>query len=203
MRASTPARPLYEWKHAASCWRSGAHQAETLECALRRRLPDRTPAAGGAQGRRALRAADRRDRPADDAFEAFLLEFLGEGQITIPSGARSRPRPGRWPILDLNRTRELHDALKRRCLYHWIDYPSPEREAAIVRLHNPALPELQRRIWCAVGAVRRPAADQEAGRVREHRLSCAAAALAGRRLALAEALRRSLGLLVKDREILT
>ena len=69
---------------------------------------------------------------ADDEFEAFLLEFLSDFQVTIPElgtiAARDRP----LVVLTSNRTRELHDALKRRCLYHWIDYPTPEREAEIV-----------------------------------------------------------------------
>jgi MoxR-like ATPase len=70
---------------------------------------------------------------ADDEFEAFLLELLSDFQVTIPElgtiSAKQRP----IVIMTSNRTRELHDALKRRCLYHWIDHPSPVREAAIVR----------------------------------------------------------------------
>ncbi len=70
---------------------------------------------------------------ADEAFEALLLEFLGEFQITIPEigtvAAVGRP----WVVLTSNRTRDLSDALRRRCLYLWLDYPSPEREAAIIR----------------------------------------------------------------------
>ena len=69
---------------------------------------------------------------ADDEFEAFLLEFLSDFAVTIPElgtiAARRRP----VVVLTSNRTRELHDALKRRCLYHWIDYPTPEREREIV-----------------------------------------------------------------------
>jgi MoxR-like ATPase len=78
---------------------------------------------------------------ADDAFEAFLLELLSDFQVTIPElgtvVARQRP----LVVLTSNRTRELHDALKRRCLYHWIDYPAPEREADIVRVRAPEVPE--------------------------------------------------------------
>jgi MoxR-like ATPase len=78
---------------------------------------------------------------ADDEFEAFLLEFLADFAITIPElgtiVARRRP----LVVLTSNRTRELHDALKRRCLYHWIDYPSLEREAEIVRARLPDVPE--------------------------------------------------------------
>src|SRR3954466_7312996 len=78
---------------------------------------------------------------ADDEFEAFLLEVLSDFQITIPEigtiGARRRPAV----ILTSNRTRELHDALKRRCLFHWITHPSLERELEIVRLRVPGVSE--------------------------------------------------------------
>jgi len=76
---------------------------------------------------------------ADDEFEAFLLELLSDFQVTIPElgtlTARRRPAV----IVTSNRTRELHDALKRRCLYHWISHPSREREAEIVRAHLPGV----------------------------------------------------------------
>jgi MoxR-like ATPase len=78
---------------------------------------------------------------ADDEFEAFLLEMLSDFQITIPEigtiAAQRRP----VVILTSNRTRELHDALKRRCLFHWIGHPSCEREIQIVRLRVPGVPE--------------------------------------------------------------
>ena len=70
---------------------------------------------------------------ADDEFEAFLLELLSDFQVTIPEIGTIRAERRPTVIMTSNRTRELHDALKRRCLYHWIDHPSPEREAAIVR----------------------------------------------------------------------
>ncbi len=78
---------------------------------------------------------------ADDEFEAFLLEFLSDFAISIPElgTIHSPTRP--LVVLTSNRTRELHDALKRRCLYHWIDYPDPEREAEIVRARLPGVPE--------------------------------------------------------------
>ena len=76
---------------------------------------------------------------ADDEFEAFLLELLSDFQITIPEvglvAATERP----IVVLTSNRTRELHDALKRRCLYHWIGYPSVDEELEIVRLQAPGV----------------------------------------------------------------
>ena len=74
---------------------------------------------------------------ADDAFEAFLLEFLADFAVTIPELGTITARERPLVVLTSNRTRELHDALKRRCLYHWIDYPAPDRETAIVRTRVP------------------------------------------------------------------
>jgi MoxR-like ATPase len=92
---------------------------------------------------------------ADDEFEAFLLEFLADFAVTIPElgtvAAHRRP----IVLLTSNRTRELHDALKRRCLYHWIDYPSADRERAIVRTRIPGVPEaIAGRVVDAVGRLR-------------------------------------------------
>jgi MoxR-like ATPase len=78
---------------------------------------------------------------ADEEFEAFLLEVLSDFQITIPELGTIRARRRPSVILTSNRTRELHDALKRRTLYHWIGHPSIEREIAIVRLRVPGIPE--------------------------------------------------------------
>ena len=70
---------------------------------------------------------------ADDEFEALLLEFLGEASVTIPEiGTFAAARPP-FVVLTSNRSRELHDALRRRCLYHWIDFPAPARAVEIVR----------------------------------------------------------------------
>src|SRR5919109_1648078 len=77
---------------------------------------------------------------ADDEFEAFLLEVLSDFQITIPEIGTIMARRRPAVVVTSNRTRELHDALKRRCLYHWIDHPSLEREVEIVHLQVPGLP---------------------------------------------------------------
>jgi MoxR-like ATPase len=78
---------------------------------------------------------------ADDEFEAFLLEVLSDFQITVPELGTIRAKRRPVVILTSNRTRELHDALKRRALFHWIDHPSLEREVEIVRLRVPGVPE--------------------------------------------------------------
>jgi len=81
---------------------------------------------------------DELDR-ADEAFEAFLLEVLGDHQVTIPELGTIRADEPPLVIITTNRTREIHDALKRRCLYHWVDYPDAERELEIVRLKVPGV----------------------------------------------------------------
>ena len=106
-------------------------------------------------GSGAVLLIDEIDR-ADDEFEAFLLEVLADFQISIPEIGAIRAEQPPIVVLTTNRTRELHDALKRRCLYHWIDYPDLDREIAIVRARVPELPEdLARRIVEAVHRFRR------------------------------------------------
>ena len=106
------------------------------------------------EGDRAVLLIDEIDR-ADDEFEAFLLELLSDYQITIPEiGTISASAPP-LVILTSNRTRELHDALKRRCLYHWVGYPSAEREVEIVLVRAPGASEtLARKVVAAVGRLR-------------------------------------------------
>jgi MoxR-like ATPase len=83
---------------------------------------------------------DELDR-ADEEFEAYLLEILSDFQVTVPEiGTVTADHPPRV-VLTSNRTREIHDALKRRCLYHWIEYPTPEKELAIVLARLPGVPE--------------------------------------------------------------
>jgi MoxR-like ATPase len=92
---------------------------------------------------------------ADDEFEAFLLEILSDFQITIPEIGTIRADSQPTVILTSNRTRELHDALRRRCLYHWLGYPTAEREAEIVGIRAPgASAELTRKVVAAVGRLR-------------------------------------------------
>ena len=88
----------------------------------------------------AVLLVDELDR-ADDDFEAFLFELLAESAVTIPEIGTITAEQPPAVILTSNRTRDLHDALKRRCLYHWIDYPSPEREVEIVRRRVPGTAE--------------------------------------------------------------
>ncbi|PPE68602.1 MoxR family ATPase [Caldimonas thermodepolymerans] len=138
---------LYEWNYPAQLLRmravEGTETAEEIErevyqprYLIKRPLLQalQSPPPG------ALLLVDEVDR-ADEPFEAFLLEYLGEYQVSIPELGVVRALVPPVTILTSNRTRELHDAVKRRCLYHWLDYPDRERELAIVRARVPQLRE--------------------------------------------------------------
>ncbi len=148
---------LYDWDYArqllairaAEGGGEGARELFTREYLLRRPLLEALEHEGPV-----VLLIDEVDR-ADDEFEAFLLEFLSDFQVTIPElgtvAARGRP----LVVVTSNRTRELHDALKRRCLYHWIEYPDSEREAEIVRARVPGVPdEIAGRVCAAVARLR-------------------------------------------------
>jgi MoxR-like ATPase len=138
---------------------------------------------------------------ADDAFEAFLLEFLSDFQISIPEIGTVRADAPVVTILTSNRTRELHDALRRRCLYHWIDYPEPARERAIIELNAPGLAdEAAEALVEAVSAVRRLPLVKKPGIAESIDWARAAQVLHRDGAPWPDALRRSLGLLVKDQE---
>jgi MoxR-like ATPase len=105
-------------------------------------------------GDQAVLLIDEIDR-ADDEFEAFLLEVLSDFQISIPEIGTIRAESAPAVILTSNRTRELHDALRRRCLYHWIGYPSAAREIEIVQVREPgAAEQLTRKVVAAVHRLR-------------------------------------------------
>jgi MoxR-like ATPase len=137
------AEALYEWNYPRQLLRirlaeaSGADVAEEelfgAEYLIRRPLMRALEHTGP---RPAVLLVDELDR-ADDDFEAFLFELLAESTVTVPEIGTIRATHPPAVVLTSNRTRDLHDALKRRCLYHWIDYPSPEREVEIVRRRVP------------------------------------------------------------------
>ena len=112
-----------------------------------------------------LRAIEQRDTPpvllideidrADDEFEAYLLEILSDFQVTVPELGTFKATTPPIVVLTSNRTRDVHDALKRRCLYHWVDHPSFEREVAIVRMRVPQIAEsLAKQVAAAVEHMR-------------------------------------------------
>jgi MoxR-like ATPase len=149
--------------------------------------------------RPAVLLIDELDR-ADDDFEAFLLELLAEASLTIPELGTIRAQHPPIVVLTSNRTRDLHDALKRRCLYHWIDYPSPEREAEIVRRRLPGAPPLLATdVAVAVRGLRQQDIQKPPGIAEAIDWVAALRALGVERLDAAAA-RRTLGAVLKYRD---
>jgi MoxR-like ATPase len=150
---------LYEWDYArqmlqirALSERQAADDAAVDKLFGPKFLLERPLLAAVRAGDQAVLLIDEIDR-ADDEFEAFLLEVLSDFQISIPEIGTIVADTPPAVILTSNRTRELHDALRRRCLYHWIGYPTAEREVEIVLIREPAAAEaLTRKV---VGAVHR------------------------------------------------
>jgi MoxR-like ATPase len=147
---------LYDWDYARQLLALRAAEAGVDEGELfSRRFLLRRPLLDALESEEpVVLLIDEIDR-ADDEFEAFLLEILADFAVTIPElgtiAAVRRP----LVVLTSNRTRELHDALKRRCLYHWIDYPSAERERAIVAARAPGVAEaVAARVCAAVARLR-------------------------------------------------
>jgi MoxR-like ATPase len=137
------AHAVYEWNysrqllHIRAAQEGTVHEEELFgpEFLIRRPLLEAIEASEPV-----VLLIDEIDR-ADEEFEAFLLELLSDFQITIPELGTVHAQRRPYVILTSNRTRELHDALKRRCLFHWIDHPSLEREIEIVQLRVPGVPE--------------------------------------------------------------
>jgi len=142
---------------------------------------------------------DELDR-ADHDFEAFLLELLAEGSVTVPEIGTIRTENPPVVVLTSNRTRDLHDALKRRCLYHWIDYPSPEREVEIVRRRVPgSARELAEHVAATVAKLRATDVQKPPG-IAEAIDWVAALQLLGAERLDAAAAERTLGSVLKYRE---
>ena len=165
------AQALYEWDHARQLLHLRAAEAagaaaggrpviEELEAQLYdERFLVRRPLLQALEGTAEggpppVLLIDEVDR-ADDEFEAFLLEVLADWAVTIPELGTVRAAVPPVTVLTSNRTRDVHDALKRRCLYHWIDQPDFEREVAIVRVRAPEVPSvLAGQVAAAVGEMR-------------------------------------------------
>lgn len=138
---------------------------------------------------------------SDHEFEAFLLEFLSDFQITIPERGTVRAYERPVVILTSNRTRELHEALRRRCIYHWIDYPSPEREMRIVTMRASGVSErAARAVVAAVGRLRREPLAKRPGIAETVEWAEAASLLNEQGVQWPEAFRRSLGVVLKDED---
>ena len=152
---------LYEWDYArqmlqirALSEHNLADEAQVDKLFGPKFLLERPLLTAVREGDRAVLLIDEIDR-ADDEFEAFLLELLSDYQITIPEIGTIVAEAPPLVILTSNRTRELHDALKRRCLYHWVGYPSAEREVEIILVRAPEATEtLARKVVEAVNKLR-------------------------------------------------
>ena len=142
---------VYEWNYARQLLQirlleaTGEHDAravseEIFTPAYLIRRPLLQAVSAAAEGRRTVLLIDELDR-ADEEFEAFLLELLSDFQITIPELGTIAAETPPVVVVTSNRTREIHDALKRRCLYYWIAYPDLEKELEIVRRRAPEIPE--------------------------------------------------------------
>jgi len=159
---------VYEWDYArqllhlraAEATGAASDQASELERSLYSeaylvRRPLLKAIAGSADGPVPVLLIDEIDR-ADDEFEAYLLEILSDFTVSVPELGTIRAERPPIVIVTSNRTRDVHDALKRRCLYHWVDHPSFEREVAIVRLRVPAATEsIAREVAAAAAVLRR------------------------------------------------
>ncbi|MBC9175386.1 AAA family ATPase [Pseudoroseomonas ludipueritiae] len=140
------AAAAYEWNHARQLMAirlaeaSGETDRQALEAGIydRRFLQER-PLLSALTGSPAVLLIDELDR-ADEPFEAFLLEILADFQLSIPEIGTIRAETPPVVVLTSNRTREVHDAIRRRCLYHWVDYPDAARERAILDSRAPGLP---------------------------------------------------------------
>ncbi|MCI0753135.1 AAA family ATPase [Teichococcus vastitatis] len=155
----------YEWNHARQLMAirlaeaAGETESETGRAALENGIYDRRflqerPLLSALSGPPAVLLIDELDR-ADEPFEAFLLEILADFQLSIPEIGTVRADTPPVVVLTSNRTREVHDAIRRRCLYQWVDYPDARRERAILRARLPGLPEqLSAQVVAFVQAVR-------------------------------------------------
>jgi MoxR-like ATPase len=150
---------LYEWNYSRQLIAVRALDAAAAETHVQdlfgpEFLVERPLLAAIRAGSGAVLLVDELDR-ADDEFEAFLLEILSEFAVTIPEIGRVGAETPPAVVVTSNRTRELHDALKRRCLYHWIDHPDLDREVEIVRARAPHVgPSLARDVAAAVERLR-------------------------------------------------
>jgi MoxR-like ATPase len=155
---------LYEWDYARQMLairlieaRGEGGEADVSDIMSREYLRPRPllqAIEASALGKSPVLLIDELDR-ADEEFEAYLLELLSDFQVTLPEIGTIRAEEPPVVVITSNRTREIHDALKRRCLYHWLDYPSVEREVEILRARMPGVDEaLARQLAMAMADLR-------------------------------------------------
>jgi len=196
------AAALYEWnfpRQMLALRQAGAY-GDTVDIYRDEFLIERPMLACLRRPHETVLLIDEIDR-SDHEFEAFLLEFLSDFQISIPERGAIRAYERPVVILTSNRTRELHEALRRRCVYHWIEYPSPEREMRIIMMRASGVSErAARAVVAAVGRLRREPLAKLPGIAEAVEWAEAATLLNEQGERWPEAFRRSLGVVLKDED---
>ncbi len=195
------AAALYEWNYPRQMLAiRQAREGETLDIYRDDFLIERPMLTALRHPQSTLLLIDEIDR-SDHEFEAFLLEFLSDFSISIPERGTLRAAERPIVLLTSNRTRELHEALRRRCIYHYIAYPDAEREARIIMARASAVAEATARaVVHAVGLLRREPLAKPPGVAEAVDWAEAATALARTGAPWPEAFRRSIGAALKDEE---
>ena len=191
---------LYEWNYPRQMLAIRQAGEEEIDIYHDRFLIERPMLAALRAPERATLLIDEVDR-SDHEFEAFLLEFLSDFQITIPERGTIRAHNHPVVILTSNRTRELHEALRRRCVYHWIDYPDAAREAEIVMLRASSVAEATARaVVEAVGRLRAEPLNKPPGVAETIEWAEAATLLHGMGEQWPRAFLRAIGVVLKDED---
>jgi MoxR-like ATPase len=191
---------LYEWNYPRQmiAIRQGGDQA--IDIYRDEFLIERPMLTALRSPERTVLLLDEIDR-SDHEFEAFLLEFLSDFTISIPERGTLRAYERPVVILTSNRTRDLHEALRRRCVYHWIEYPEPAREAQIIMLRASGVAEATAKaVVNAVGSLRREPLTKPPGVAESIDWAEAATLLAKGGAPWPEAFKRSIGVALKDEE---
>jgi MoxR-like ATPase len=196
------AAALYEWnfpRQMLALRQAGAY-GDTIDIYRDEFLIERPMLACLRRPSETVLLIDEIDR-SDHEFEAFLLEFLSDFQISIPERGAIKAYERPVVILTSNRTRELHEALRRRCVYHWIEYPSAEREMRIIMMRASGVSErAARAVVAAVGRLRREPLAKLPGIAEAVEWAEAATLLNDQGERWPEAFRRSLGVVLKDED---
>ncbi len=196
------AAALYEWnfpRQMLALRQAGAY-GDTIDIYRDEFLIERPMLACLRRPGETMLLIDEIDR-SDHEFEAFLLEFLSDFQISIPERGAIKAYERPVVVLTSNRTRELHEALRRRCVYHWIEYPSAEREMRIIMMRASGVSErAARAVVAAVGRLRREPLAKLPGIAEAVEWAEAATLLNEQGERWPEAFRRSLGVVLKDED---
>ena len=197
------ATALYEWNYPRQMLAIRQAGDQPIDIYRDEFLIERPMLAALRSPQEAVLLIDEIDR-SDHEFEAFLLEFLSDFQISIPERGTLRAHERPVVVLTSNRTRELHEALRRRCVYHWIDYPDAEREARIVMMRASSVAEsTARAVVAAVGKLRREPLTKPPGVAEAVDWAEAATLLHARGARWPDAFKRAIGVALKDEEDLT